>query len=145
MVQAVTIDDTTMLRRKAAVVGADVADDAILLDIDSGYFFQLNRTGAKIWAFVEEPQTLGALTDHMAASYKVDSDTCRSDVAEFVADLIDRAVAESVLAHRGQRGGGRQGHDAGDQGARSRGRPQGELAAGGVADQVEARRVAAMG
>lgn len=96
MVQAVTIDDATVLRRKAAVVGADVADDAILLDIDSGYFFQLNRTGAKIWAFVEEPQTLGALTDHMAASYKVDVETCRSDVTEFVADLIDRGVLEIV-------------------------------------------------
>lgn len=94
MTDATTIDDMTLLRRKAAVVGADVADDAILLDIDSGYFFQLNRTGAKIWAFVEEPQTLGALTDHMAASYKVDAETCRSDVTEFVADLIDRGVLE---------------------------------------------------
>lgn len=94
MAGLVTINDTTMLRRKAAVVGADVADDAILLDIDSGYFFQLNRTGAKIWAFFKEPQTLGALTDHMAASYKVDAETCRSDVTEFVADLIDRGVLE---------------------------------------------------
>lgn len=94
MADATTIDEMTLLRRKAAVVGADVADDAILLDIDSGYFFQLNRTGAKIWAFVEEPQTLGALTDHMAASYKVDAETCRSDVTEFVADLIARGVLE---------------------------------------------------
>lgn len=94
MAGAVTIEQTTTLRRKAAVVGADVADDAILLDIDTGYFFQLNVTGAKIWAFVEQPQTLGALTDHMAASYKVDGETCRSDVAEFVADLIDRGVLE---------------------------------------------------
>ena len=96
MVQTATIDDTTTLRRKAAVVGADVADDAILLDIDSGYFFQLNRTCAKIWAFVEQPQTLGALIDHMAAGYKVDAETCRSDVTEFVADLIDRGVLETA-------------------------------------------------
>jgi hypothetical protein len=94
MADAVMIDDTTMLRRKAAVVGADVADDAILLDIDSGYFFQLNRTAAKIWAFVEVPQTLGALTEHMAASYKVDAEICRSDVTEFVADLIERGMLE---------------------------------------------------
>jgi hypothetical protein len=93
----VTIDDTTTLQRKAAVVGADVADDAILLDIDTGYFFQLNSTGAKIWAFVEQPQTLGALTAHMAANYKVDAETCRSDVAEFVADLIERGVLEVGL------------------------------------------------
>lgn len=94
MADTVKIEETTTLRRKAAVVGADVADDAILLDIDTGYFFQLNVTGAKVWAFVEQPQTLGALTDHMAASYKVDAETCRGDVAEFVADLVDRGVLE---------------------------------------------------
>ncbi|MCA1196389.1 PqqD family protein [Sphingomonas sp. R647] len=94
MAQAVTIGETTVLRRKAAVVGADVADDAILLDIDSGYFFQLNRTGAKIWTFVEQPQTLGALCDHMAASFKVDVAECRRDVSEFVADLVERGVLE---------------------------------------------------
>lgn len=92
MVQAVAIDDMTMLCRKAEVVGADVADDAILLDIDSGYFFQLNRTGARIWAFVESPQTLGALCEHMAGSFRVDAAECRRDVTEFVADLLERGV-----------------------------------------------------
>lgn len=94
MGQTVTIDDGTRLRRKAAVVSADVADDAILLDIDSGYFFQLNRTGTRIWTFVEAPQTLGALCNHMAAHYRVDADACRRDVSAFVADLIERGVLE---------------------------------------------------
>lgn len=94
MVQTLTIGEMTVLRRKAAVVGADVADDAILLDIDSGYFFQLNRTGARIWAFVDEPRTMSALCDHMAASYKVDAEECRRDVTEFVTDLISRGVLQ---------------------------------------------------
>lgn len=94
MVRTAVIDDGTMLRRKAAVVSADVADDAILLDIDSGYFFQLNRTGTRIWTFVEAPQTLGALCDHMAANYRVDDEACRRDVITFVADLIERGVLE---------------------------------------------------
>jgi hypothetical protein len=94
MVQTATIDEGTKLRRKAAVVSADVADDAILLDIDSGYFFQLNRTGTRIWSFVEAPQTLGALCKHMATHHRVDADTCRHDVAAFVVDLIERGVLE---------------------------------------------------
>ena len=94
MVQPAKIDDMTVLRRNPAVVGADVADDAILLDIDSGYFFQLNRTGARIWAFIEQPQTLGALCDQMAAGHKVDVAECRRDVTEFVADLLERGVLQ---------------------------------------------------
>ncbi len=92
MEQPLTIDETTVLTRKAAVIGADVADEAILLDVDSGYFFQLNRTGSRIWAFVEQPTTMGALCDHMAASYKVDVEDCRRDVTEFVLGLIERGV-----------------------------------------------------
>lgn len=96
MVQALKINEMTMLSRKPTVIGADVADEAILLDVDSGYFFQLNRTGARIWAFVEQPGTMGALCDHMAASYKVDVEDCRRDVTEFVAGLIDRGVLKAA-------------------------------------------------
>lgn len=88
------IVDTTRLRRKPGLVAADVADDAILLDIDSGYFFQLNRTGARIWSLVAEPQSFGAVCDQMAASFRVDAETCRRDVAEFVTNLLENGVLE---------------------------------------------------
>ena len=89
-----TINDATRLRRKPGLVAADVADDAILLDIDSGYFFQLNRTGSRIWALVAQPQDLGAVCDQMAGGFRVDPETCRRDVTEFVADLLARGVLE---------------------------------------------------
>jgi hypothetical protein len=88
------IDDATQLQRKPGLVAADVADNAILLDIDSGYFFQLNRTGAAIWSLVAEPRSLGAVCDHMAGEFRVDPETCRTDVVEFVAELLERGVLE---------------------------------------------------
>ena len=94
MTDAPVITDATRLRRKPGLVGADVADDAILLDIDSGYFFQLNRTGSKIWSLVAEPQDLRTLCDRMAGSFRIDPETCRRDVTEFVADLLERGVLE---------------------------------------------------
>lgn len=94
MTSALTIDDATQLQRKPGLVAADVADNAVLLDIDSGYFFQLNRTGAAVWSLVAEPQSLGAICDRMAGEFRVDPETCRSDVIEFVGDLLERGVLE---------------------------------------------------
>jgi hypothetical protein len=94
MTSARTIDDATQLQRKANLVGADVADTSVLLDIDSGYFFQLNRTGAAIWSLVSEPRSLGAICDRMAGDFRVDPETCRADVVEFVGDLLERGVLE---------------------------------------------------
>ena len=94
MKDAPIITDTTRLRRKPGLVAADVADDAILLDIDSGCFFQLNRTGAKIWALVAEPRDFGAVCERMAGSFRIDPDTCRREVGEFVTELLERGVLE---------------------------------------------------
>lgn len=89
-----SIEAATILRRKPGLVAADTADEAILLDIDTGYFYQLNKTGAKIWTLVEEPMAFGALCEAMASAFRVDPETCRSDVQEFVADLLDRGILE---------------------------------------------------
>lgn len=94
MTSAHAIDQGTQLQRKASLVGADVADTSVLLDIDSGYFFQLNRTGTAIWALVSEPRSLGAICDQLAGEFRVDPETCRTDVVEFVEELLERGVLE---------------------------------------------------
>ncbi|WP_158241570.1 PqqD family protein [Novosphingobium sp. TH158] len=82
----------TRISRRETVVSADVSDDAILLDIDSGYFFQLNRTAARIWRLLETPQTLGELTHSLRSSFPADGDAIPADLHVFVADLVDRGI-----------------------------------------------------
>lgn len=94
MTRAHAIDEATQLQRKASLVGADVADTSVLLDIDSGYFFQLNRTGAAIWSLVSEPRSLDVICEKMAAEFRVDPEACRADVVEFVGDLLERGLLE---------------------------------------------------
>lgn len=93
MTQA-ALSDETRIGRRDSVVSADVADDAILLDIDSGYFFQLNRTAARIWSLLETPLTFGRLCASLGQEFGIDADVCRADVQEFVADLNERGIVE---------------------------------------------------
>ena len=90
----VALNEDTRIGRRDSVVSADVADDAILLDIDSGYFFQLNRTAARIWSLLETPQTFGQLCATLQQEYAMAPATCQSDVGEFVADLSARGVVQ---------------------------------------------------
>ncbi len=88
------LSEETRIGRRETVVSADVADDAILLDIDSGYFFQLNRTGARIWSLLEEPQTFGQLCASLQEQYGMEAGLCQADVSEFVADLNARGIVQ---------------------------------------------------
>ena len=86
------IDDTMMVSRSQNMIAADVGNEAVILDIQSGYFFQLNRTAARVWALIESPISAGALCAKMAETHSVDPALCRGDVIEFIADMRDRGL-----------------------------------------------------
>lgn len=89
---ATDIDDTMMVSRHQTMIAADVGDEAVILDIQSGYFFQLNRTAARIWALLESQISVGELCAKMAESHSVDPALCRDDVVEFIADMREREL-----------------------------------------------------
>lgn len=89
---ATDIDDAMMVSRSQNMIAADVGDEAVILDIQSGYFFQLNRTAALVWGLLESPISAGDLCAKMAESHSVDPAICRGDVTEFIADMRDRGL-----------------------------------------------------
>jgi len=88
------IMDGDLISRRASIVAADTADEAILLDIDSGYFFQLNKSAASIWNLVEQPKSFATLCNDLQGKFDIAPQTCREDVAEFVAELKDRGLVD---------------------------------------------------
>jgi hypothetical protein len=92
--QVSAINDQAVISRKPSLIAADVANEAILLDVDSGYFFQLNISAARIWGLVETPRSFGDLCGELSRAYAVDPEECRADVQEFVADMRERGLVE---------------------------------------------------
>lgn len=92
MSDALALSDNAIVRRKPTLVAADVADEAILLDVDSGYFFQLNKSASQIWHHAQQPIALSDLCRKMAESFDVDASICRDDVAAFVMDMQERGL-----------------------------------------------------
>ena len=92
MSHALLLDESVLIGRQPSLVSTDVVDEAILLDVHSGYFFQLNTTATRIWSLVETPRPLSDLYGDLERTYDVDAVTCRRDAAEFIADLLDREL-----------------------------------------------------
>lgn len=92
------IDDTSIASRGENMIAADVADEAVLLDIDTGYFFQLNKSASQIWSLLETPLAISELCARLEAKFAVEAATCRNDVIEFVADMRDKGLVEIKTA-----------------------------------------------
>ena len=78
------IADSDIAARAENKVAAQIGDEAVILDIESGYYFQLNPTAARIWALLEAPISVASLCAKLREAFDVDAVTCRAEVVEFL-------------------------------------------------------------
>lgn len=86
------ITGNTLITRNPSVLFNDFEDGLMMMDIDSGHYFDIDSVGSRIWALIEAPATLDGICDALAAEYTVEADTCRSETAEFVAELAGKGL-----------------------------------------------------
>jgi len=84
------LTETDIAARADNKVAAEIGDETVILDIESGYYFQLNVTGARIWSFLEAPLSIGALCTKLEAAFEIDAETCRDEVTSFVETMRDK-------------------------------------------------------
>jgi len=63
------MNQNTILKRADNVTFETVADEAILIDMNSGTYFSLDEVGTLFWEKLDGGQTLGDLAEQIAAGY----------------------------------------------------------------------------
>ena len=94
------LDEDALIRHRPELIAAESGGEMIVLDPDRGEFVELSKTGACIWALLDNPMSIAMLCKAMADQFAIDADTCHRDVADFVAALDARGMIERVAAPR---------------------------------------------
>ena len=70
-----------------------LADGALMIvDLDSGGCWQLNRVGREAWNLFQGGASLATVVDGLAAKYAVSRATLLSDVESIVRELCERGL-----------------------------------------------------
>jgi hypothetical protein len=75
-------------------LSADLADEAVVLDLKSGMYYGLDEVGARIWMLIQEPRTVNQVRDALVREYEVDADRCERDLVAFLQELVDQGLVE---------------------------------------------------
>ncbi|MCW3848244.1 PqqD family protein [Sphingomonas sp. LB-2] len=86
------LTDTSIAARADNKVAADLGEQTVIMDIESGYYFQLNQSGAAIWGQLETPMALAEICARLKARFEVDAQTCRAEVGEFLELMRDKGL-----------------------------------------------------
>jgi len=71
-----------------------MAKGAILVDMDTGRCYRLNRVGAEIWTLLRAPRALPELCAEVAKRYDPPPPALESDVRALVTHLLTERLVE---------------------------------------------------
>jgi hypothetical protein len=84
----------TTLQAKKSNLACDLADETVILNIESGIYYGLNNVGTYIWKLLQEPRTFAQIKNQILADYDVDSEKCQQEVMQLLADLIAKGLVD---------------------------------------------------
>lgn len=82
----------TMLKRKSGIMTADMNGATVMLDIETGKYFNLGDIGGDIWELLENEISMEALVENLMQRYQVSEEQCLKDVESFLKMLMQRGL-----------------------------------------------------
>jgi hypothetical protein len=75
-------------------LACDLQGEAMLLNMQSGTYFGLNRLGARIWNLIQKPVKVSDINNELLKQFKVEASQCESDLLAFLKHLKDQGLIE---------------------------------------------------
>ena len=82
----------TVFYRKEGLITADMDGETVMMDIETGKYYNLGRTGGDIWKLLENHHTVDRIVDEMMEIYDVERAECEKETKSFLTQLIDAGL-----------------------------------------------------
>jgi hypothetical protein len=86
------LDPSTRLQRSPNATFQVVADEAILIHLQTGVYYSLNEVGTVFWQLLDGQRTLQDCAAQIAAEYNAPQAVILADLEELVADLAKEGL-----------------------------------------------------
>ncbi|TDP62994.1 PqqD family protein [Bradymonas sediminis] len=80
------------------LVVEQVDDEFLVLDLRGNEYFGLNAVARHIWAAIDAGDSLAAIADSVCERFEVERERAATDVADFIANLLEQRLVSRVDA-----------------------------------------------
>ena len=84
--------DSQLVKDKQ-VIDRVVADETLLIHLQTGGHYSLNSVGTRIWESIDGSRTVQDLAHIVSSEFDVDDQRAQSDVLDLVSDLVKESLA----------------------------------------------------
>lgn len=79
-----------------AVITRELDGETILLNLDTGIYFGLDKVGTDVWRAIRTAGTLGDALDLVQSEYDVEPAVLRADFLRLVDELLAKGLLQSA-------------------------------------------------
>jgi Coenzyme PQQ synthesis protein D (PqqD) len=80
----------------ARAVAREVGDEVVILDLETGTYYGLDRVGARIWSLLSAGRTLDEVRQAILAEYEVERSRLESDIDRLLVQLVESQLADAT-------------------------------------------------
>lgn len=89
------IGPDTIIQRRNDLLFNEIDGEVVMLSIENGEYYGLDRVGAKIWELIKEPLSIRHLVEKLMGEYEIDKEQCISDTLTFINKLADKKLVHN--------------------------------------------------
>ena len=86
------ISINSTITRNEELLSGEIEQEIVIMNLDSGSYHVINKTGQRIWELLEEPMSAAEICSTISEEYEVDTQNCQEEVLKFLADLQSRQI-----------------------------------------------------
>jgi hypothetical protein len=80
------------VQRNPEMVSGNMDGEIVMLSLQRGEYFGLDKVGSRIWELIEQSITVDNIKKVLLNEYEVDVLTCEKDLIEFLEDLESKGL-----------------------------------------------------
>ena len=76
----------------SAVVAAELEDEAVLLNVETGLYFGLDAVASEVWKLLEQGATEHDICERVLSEFDADPSQLQADLSAFLDQLVEHAL-----------------------------------------------------
>ena len=89
-----SLSGATVLSKSNHLVDAGIDDGVVILDLENGVYFGMEGVASRVWALLEDPQSVEAIEGTLLGEYDVDPGVCHDEVMRLISGLLAEGLVE---------------------------------------------------
>lgn len=86
------IGPDTVIQRNKDIPFNQIDGEVVMLSVENGEYYGMNKIGSRIWKMVEEPISIKELIKRLIVEYKVSEDQCKKDTLDFISTILKKNI-----------------------------------------------------